>query len=100
VRPDRDCVWGQYTVFVPQRERVQAALQAAGIPTAVHYPKPLHHQAAYAQYVSADASSDPCPLSVQAGATVMSLPMSADLSEADQDRVVAALGEALRGLGA
>ncbi|MEY4748046.1 MAG: hypothetical protein RIQ60_260 [Pseudomonadota bacterium] len=94
VRPERDCVWGQYTVFVPQRDRVQAALQAAGIPTAVHYPKPLHHQAAYARYASADA----CPLSVKAGQTVMSLPMSADLSEADQDRVVAALAAALQGL--
>ncbi len=94
VRPDRDCVWGQYTVFVPQRSAVQAALQAAGIPTAVHYPKPLHHQAAYAAYAPADA----CPHSVAAGQQVMSLPMSADLSEADQDRVVAALGEALRSL--
>ncbi len=94
VRSDRDCVWGQYTVFVPQREKVQAALQAAGIPTAVHYPKPLHHQAAYAAYASADA----CPNSVAAAQRVMSLPMSPDLSEADQDRVVAALDEALRSL--
>jgi UDP-2-acetamido-2-deoxy-ribo-hexuluronate aminotransferase len=96
VRPDRDCVWGQYTVFVPQRDRVQAALQAAGIPTAVHYPKPLHHQGAYAAYASADA----CPLSVTAGQTVMSLPMSPDLTEADQDQVVAALAAALQGLAA
>jgi UDP-2-acetamido-2-deoxy-ribo-hexuluronate aminotransferase len=94
VRPDRDCVWGQYTVFVPQRDRVQAALQAAGIPTAVHYPKPLHHQAAYAQFCCPDC----CPNSVTAGRSVMSLPMSPDLGEADQDRVVAALAAALQGL--
>jgi len=91
VRPDRDCVWGQYTVFVPQRAQVQAALQAAGIPTAVHYPKPLHRQVAYAAYAPADA----CPHSLVAAERVMSLPMSADLSEADQDRVVAALAQAL-----
>jgi UDP-2-acetamido-2-deoxy-ribo-hexuluronate aminotransferase len=96
VRPDRDCVWGQYTVFVPQRDRVQAALQAAGIPTAVHYPKPLHHQSAYASARAPDG----CPVSVAAAARVMSLPMSPDLTEADQDRVVAALAEALAGLGA
>ena len=39
VRADRDCVWGQYTVFVERRAQVQAALQAQGIPTAVHYPQ-------------------------------------------------------------
>ena len=89
VRPDRDCVWAQYTVFVDQREQVQARLQAQGIPTAVHYPKPLHLQPAYA----ADCCPDCCPESVRAGQRVMSLPMSADLSAADQDRVVRALVE-------
>ena len=96
VRPDRDSVWGQYTVFVPARAKVQAALQAAGIPTAVHYPKPLHHQAAYAAFCCPDC----CPNSVAAAARVMSLPMSPDLSEADQDRVVAALADALASLSA
>jgi UDP-2-acetamido-2-deoxy-ribo-hexuluronate aminotransferase len=91
VRPDRDCVWGQYTVFVPDRARVQAALQAEGIPTAVHYPKPMHHQAAYAAYAPLDA----CPHSVAAGRQVMSLPMSPDLSETDQDRVVDVLSNVL-----
>jgi UDP-2-acetamido-2-deoxy-ribo-hexuluronate aminotransferase len=94
VRPDRDSVWGQYTVFVPQRDKVQAALQAAGVPTAVHYPKPLHHQAAYAEFCCPDC----CPNSIAAAARVMSLPMSADLSEEDQDAVVAALAAALDAL--
>ena len=90
VRPDRDCVWAQYTVMVDQRAAVQAALQAAGIPTAVHYPKPLHHQPAFA----ADCCPDCNPHSIRAAQRVLSLPMSADLSEADQDRVVAALADA------
>jgi UDP-2-acetamido-2-deoxy-ribo-hexuluronate aminotransferase len=92
VRPDRDCVWAQFTVFVPGRAAVQAALHAAGVPTAVHYPKPLHHQPAYAAYAD-DAA---CPQSAAAAARVLSLPMSADLTEADQDRVVAALADAVR----
>jgi UDP-2-acetamido-2-deoxy-ribo-hexuluronate aminotransferase len=91
VRPDRDCVWAQYTVMVENRPAVQAALQAAGIPTAVHYPKPLHHQPAYA----ADCCPDSHPHSTAAAQRVLSLPMSADLSEADQDRVVAALVRAV-----
>ncbi len=90
VRPDRDCVWAQFTVFVDERPAVQAALQAQGVPTAVHYPKPLHHQPAYAALCCPDC----CPESVRAAGRVMSLPMSADLPEADQDRVVQALAAA------
>ena len=92
VRPDRDCVWGQYTVFVERRASVQAALQAQGIPSAVHYPKPLHRQPAYA----AHAGRAHCPVSEQVAELVLSLPMSADLSHADQDRVAASLARALR----
>jgi UDP-2-acetamido-2-deoxy-ribo-hexuluronate aminotransferase len=90
VRADRGSVYAQYTVFVDDRMRVQAALQAEGIPTAVHYPKPLHHQGAYAAYGRADAF----PRSIAAAQRVLSLPMSADLTEAQQDRIVAALQRA------
>lgn len=93
VRPDRDCVWAQYTVFVDERERVQQALQQQGIPTAVHYPRPLHHQPAYAHL----AAPHDCPRSVEAASRVMSLPMSADLSDEDQRRVVQALKQAVGG---
>jgi UDP-2-acetamido-2-deoxy-ribo-hexuluronate aminotransferase len=91
VRGDRDCVWAQYTVFVDDRAAVQTALKAQGIPTAVHYPKPVHHQPAYAALCCPEC----CPVSVAASARVMSLPMSADLSHAQQDRVVAALRDAV-----
>jgi UDP-2-acetamido-2-deoxy-ribo-hexuluronate aminotransferase len=87
VRPDRDCVWAQYTVFVDERARVLSALQEQGIPTAVHYPRPLHHQPAYAHHCCPDC----CVLSIRAAVRVMSLPMSPDLDEADQRRIVQAL---------
>ena len=91
VRPDRDSVWGQYTVRVADRAHVQAVLAEAGVPTAVHYPKPLHRQPAYAKFGDPDA----CPNAVAAAGEVMSLPMSADLSGADLERVVAALTAAV-----
>jgi UDP-2-acetamido-2-deoxy-ribo-hexuluronate aminotransferase len=91
VRSDRNSVWGQYTVMVDGRDAVQAALQASGVPTAVHYPKPLHRQPAYAAYGQPEA----CPVSLRAAERVMSLPMGADLSELQQERVVAALRQAL-----
>ena len=91
VRPDRDSVWGQYTVRVANRAHVQAVLADAGVPTAVHYPKPLHRQPAYVKF----GDPDSCPLSLAAADEVMSLPMSADLSDADFERVIAALTAAV-----
>ncbi len=94
VRPDRNSVWAQFTVLVDGRSAVQAALKDAAVPTAVHYPRPLHHQPAYAAFCCPDC----CPHSTRAAGQVLSLPMSADLSEADQDRVVAALAGAVAAL--
>lgn len=87
VRPDRSCVWGQFTVMVSDRDGVQKRLQARGIPTAVHYPRPLHQQPAYAVY----AGSRGLPRSETAAGRVMSLPMSADLTPEQQRAVVDAL---------
>lgn len=92
VRADRDCVWGQFTVFTERRAELQQRLLAFGVPTAVHYPRPLHLQPAYAHLAPADCA----PHSVLAGDRVMSLPMSADLSEEQIDRVVSALVAATR----
>jgi UDP-2-acetamido-2-deoxy-ribo-hexuluronate aminotransferase len=91
VRDDRDSVFAQYTVLLSQRDAVAALLNAEGIPTAVHYPLPLNQQPAFAAMCCPDC----CPRSSDAAARVLSLPMSADLSEADQDRVVHALQQAL-----
>lgn len=90
VRPGRDCVWAQYTVFVENRDSVQTALQLKGIPTAVHYPVSLNLQPAYAHLCCPDCT----PNSDWAAARVMSLPMSADLDLATQRLVVEALVEA------
>ena len=87
VRPDRDCVWAQFTVFVEERGAVQQALQQCGIPTAVHYPKSLHHQPAYATY----GVSGGFPHSERSPSQVLSLPMSADLARVQLDAVVRAL---------
>lgn len=92
VREDRDCVWAQFTVQVDEREAVVQALKQTGIPTAIHYPKPLHRQPAYEQRCRI---ATPLTHAEAAARRVMSLPMSADLTEAQQDEVVAALRGAL-----
>jgi UDP-2-acetamido-2-deoxy-ribo-hexuluronate aminotransferase len=91
VRPDRTCVWGQYTIFVKERQAVQAELQARGIPTAVHYPTPLHLQPAYAKFAPLESLVHSERVSQQ----VLSLPMSADITPQQQYQVIKALKEAL-----
>lgn len=91
VRGDRDCVWAQFTLQLEGRAGVQQSLQGQGVPTAIHYPVPLNRQQAYAAF----AQDQTFPHADAASARVISLPMSADLSEAQQDHVVAALRRAL-----
>jgi UDP-2-acetamido-2-deoxy-ribo-hexuluronate aminotransferase len=86
-RPDRTSVFAQYTVLVDDRARVQEALKSAGIPTAVHYPVPMHLQPAYRDLCEIGVN----PVSEQRADTVMSLPLSPDLDEESQLTVVRAL---------
>ena len=62
--------WAQYTIQVPDRDKVQAALKARGVPTAVYYPIPLSQQKGYRAFPSA-----PTPVSQRLSKTVISLPM-------------------------
>jgi UDP-2-acetamido-2-deoxy-ribo-hexuluronate aminotransferase len=89
VEPHNLSAWAQYTVRVPQRERVQDFLKQAGVPTAVHYPIPLNKQPAVAD----DAVR--LPVGDAVATEVMSLPMSPGLADADMDQVVGALANAL-----
>ena len=90
VKPDRTSVWAQYTVLVENRDAVQEKMKQAGIPTAVHYPRPLHLQPAYEKL----CDRKPMPVSESLASQVISLPMSADLSDSEVDVVVAALARA------
>jgi UDP-2-acetamido-2-deoxy-ribo-hexuluronate aminotransferase len=94
VEPYNRSVYAQYTIEVPNRERVQAALAERGIPTAVHYPVPLHLQPAFDFLGEPEGSF---PVAEAAAARVMSLPMHPFLSEAQQDQIVAALKAAVLG---
>ena len=84
-------VWAQYTLKVPSeaaRDATREFLSEREVPTAVYYPRPLHQQSAYRNF-----PSDPEGLleAERAARTVFSVPMSAYLTQDDQDLVIAAL---------
>jgi len=78
--------WAQYTIQVPDRDRLGADLKAKGIPTAIYYPTPLSRQKGYAHYPSAGT-----PVSEKIGETVISLPMHPYLDAATQDTIIEAV---------
>ncbi len=88
VIPGGRSVWAQFTVEHDDRDALAAHLKAQGVPTAVYYPIPLHRQPAYRQH-----PIGPGGLAVTEAKAerVISLPMSAYLDEAVQDRVIAAV---------
>lgn len=88
IAEDNTSVYAQYSVRVKDREAMVAKLSAAGVPTAVHYPLPLHLQEAFAHLGYGEGDF---PISEMVAKEIMSLPMSAFLSEAEQDFVVNAI---------
>ena len=84
VRNDRNSVFAQYTLVVPNREQFQAELASARVPTTVHYPIPLYRQPAY----QALCPGSSFPVSEALSAQVVSLPMHPDIDLATQDFIV------------
>lgn len=78
IKADRTSVWAQYTLSTEQRSLLQERLQKVGIPTAIHYPKPLHLQECF-EYLNHKAGD--FPIAEKAANEVISLPMNAFLTE-------------------
>jgi len=93
VKEDRTSVWAQYTVRVDNRADLQVKLKDAGIPTAVHYPMPLHLQECF-QYLGLNEGD--FPIAEQASKEVMSLPMNPFLTEDEVECVSQAINNAFR----
>jgi UDP-2-acetamido-2-deoxy-ribo-hexuluronate aminotransferase len=93
IKEGNESVWAQFTVASPKRETITSRLKERGIPTAIHYPRPLHAQPAFAHLKQTDADY---PASAAASAQVFSLPMHPFLTEPDVGTVCAAIREAAR----
>jgi len=85
IKTDRTSVWAQYTLRALHREQLQERLQKAGIPTAIHYPKPLHLQECFGYL---DYKTGAFPVAEKAAYEVISLPMNPFIKEAEIDYIV------------
>jgi dTDP-4-amino-4,6-dideoxygalactose transaminase len=90
--PEAPSVQHLYVVRTPQRDAVLGELKARGIGAAIHYPIPLHLQPAYAHLGHARGDF---PHAERFCAQCLSLPMCPELSEAQRDRVVGELRNAV-----
>lgn len=82
---DTFCVYHQYTVKVPNRDKVHELLQQAGIGAMIYYPVPLHLQKVH-EYLNVKEGS--LPNTEEDTKLVVSLPMFPELTEKEQNQVV------------
>ena len=87
-KPDRISAWAQYSIRVQARDQVQTTLKEQGIPTAVHYPMPLHLQEcfAYLPYGRGDF-----PIAEKVSTEIMSLPMNPYITLSEIEHIMKAL---------
>jgi UDP-2-acetamido-2-deoxy-ribo-hexuluronate aminotransferase len=91
IEPHNTSVYAQYTIAVADREGLIARLSAAGIPTAVHYPIPLHRQPAFAGLAHTAVS-----VADRAAARVVSLPMHPYLTFAELSGIAARVADGMQ----
>jgi len=84
-------VYHVYAIRTRDRDRLQAALQKDGIQTGIHYPIPVHMQKAYADFGFGPGD---LPITEQAAREQLSLPMFAELTEAQIEDVCRAIRKA------
>jgi UDP-2-acetamido-2-deoxy-ribo-hexuluronate aminotransferase len=81
-------VWAQYTVRHNARDALIAHLSAAGVPSAIYYPRPLHQQNAYSAFDKGGLA-----ISERLSGEVLSLPMHPYLGEQEIERIADVIRE-------
>lgn len=85
IAPGVESVFHLYVVQVPNRRQVQDAMSDAGVQTGIHYPVPIHLQPAYKEL---GLEAGDFPVAEELSGKILSLPMYAELTESQQDRVI------------
>jgi dTDP-4-amino-4,6-dideoxygalactose transaminase len=91
VAPDRSHIWYVYVIRSTERDALRQKLADRDIGTGIHFPIPIHLQPATRElgYVQGDL-----PNTERVASEVLSIPMYAELSEAQLEYVAHALREA------
>ncbi|MDX2022380.1 MAG: DegT/DnrJ/EryC1/StrS family aminotransferase [Deltaproteobacteria bacterium] len=88
VAPYAQHVYQQYSIRCADRARLISHLEAAEVPYAIHYPRPLHQQPAFARLVP---EGQRFPHAEQAAAQILSLPLFPEMTEDEVDQVIRAV---------
>lgn len=85
IEPHNTSVFAQYTIQVENRDALKSYLGERGIPTAVHYPMPLHLQECFTflGYKEGDF-----PVAEEVSKKVISLPMHPFITREEQDIII------------
>lgn len=92
IRPGNQSVFSQFTVRVKNRDMVQQKMAQQNIPTAIHYPAPLHRQPVFSYLAHKD---EDFPVTMRAASEVLSLPMHPFMTKAQQNKVLEVLESSL-----
>ena len=87
-RPGNEHIFHLYVVRVPRRDETLERLHAAGIGAGVHYPVPIHLQGAF-RHLGHRAGD--FPVAEKAASEILTLPLFAEISADQQERVAAEL---------
>jgi len=90
--PNTRSAWAQYSILLEDRDDVAVTLERQGVPTAIHYPRPMHLQPAYRHYGAGEGSS---PVSERLSRRILSLPMHPYMPDATARRITDAVRAAV-----
>jgi UDP-2-acetamido-2-deoxy-ribo-hexuluronate aminotransferase len=88
IGPGNTSVYAQYTILSPDRDRLQAKLGNAGIPSVPYYAVPLHLQPVFSHLGRLKGDF---PVTEKVSAQCLSLPMSPYVKREDQERIAGVL---------
>ncbi len=88
--PGNTHVWHVYALLTDRRDDIQAHLAAAGVPTLIYYPLPLHRQKCYADqgWMAGDY-----PVAESVARRILPLPMYPELTPEQIAHVIGAIRE-------
>jgi dTDP-4-amino-4,6-dideoxygalactose transaminase len=94
-RSDTEHVYHLYVITCTERDHLMAYLSDRQIGSAIHYPVPVHRQRGYAERAILPPGG--LPITERVCRQILSLPIYPELSDADADRVIAAVREFFSG---